>query len=119
MDKNNNTNLLPTGSSGSIDSTKLTSFYDDNENNIREVYNEMVAANWDLNIPNTNPTYLAEFPPTNGTPRHLFVSINPYFHIYLIAKEITTFLLTTTQIQYLCRIPHWDFEWRGYYNATI
>ena len=40
---------------GSIDSTKINFFfYDDNENNIREVYNEMVLQNWDLNIlPNT------------------------------------------------------------------
>ena len=58
---------------------RLTSFYDENENNIREVYNEMVLQNWDLNIlPNTNPTYLAEFPPANNT---LDTSISLLSHI--------------------------------------
>ena len=67
----------PAGSFGSIDSTKINFFfYDDNENNIREVYNEMVLQNWDLNIlPNTNPTYFAEFPPTKQHSRH-----NPYLY---------------------------------------
>ena len=109
----------PAGSAGSIDSTKINFFfYDENENNIREVYNEMVLQNWDLNIlPNTNPTYLAEFPPANNTLDTSISLLAIFPHMHLIGKEITTFCIDNNSDTIpLCRIPHWDFEWQGYYN---
>ena len=97
----------PVGSSGSIDSTKINFFfYDDNENNIREVYNEMVLQNWDLNIlPNTNPTYFAEFPPTNNTLDTSLSLLAIFPHIFNWQRNYYFLKLTITQIQYLSRIP--------------
>ena len=109
----------PAGSAGSTDSTKINFFfYDDNENNIREVYNEMVLQNWDLNIlPNTSPTYFAEFPPSNNTLDTSLSLLAIFPHMHLIGKEITTFCIDNNSDTIpLCRIPHWDFEWQGYYK---
>ena len=68
-------------------------------------------------LPNTSPTYLAEFPPANNT-LDTSVSLLAIFpHMHLIGKEITTFCIDNNSDTIpLCKIPHWDFEWQGYYN---
>ena len=50
LGKNNNTNEATSLELDQLIVQRFFFFYDENENNIREVYNEMVLQNWDLNI---------------------------------------------------------------------
>jgi len=109
----------PQGSGGAIDSTKINFFfYPDGTQNIRQVFNQALLANWMLWIPaNTSPDFTAKYPPGNNILNNDFSILSVFPHMHLIGEEITSYAVgpTNDTIPFE-RITHWDFEWQGYYH---
>lgn len=108
----------PAGSIGQVDSTAIhLFFYDDNIQNIREVFIDRLLENWSLFIPANNITsFNASYPPGNNflTDDFSLLAILP--HMHLIGKEITSYSVNANNDTIpLVKINNWDFEWQQFY----
>ena len=92
-------------------------FYDDNIQNIREVFIDRLLENWNLFIPANNITsFNASYPLGNNflTDDFSLLAILP--HMHLIGKEITSYSVNANHDPIpLVKINNWDFEWQQFY----
>ena len=108
----------PAGSLGQVDSTAIhLYFYDDNAQNIREVFIERLLENWNLFIPANNITsFNASYPPGNNflADDYSLLAILP--HMHLLGKGIESYSVNANSDTIpLIKINNWDFEWQQFY----
>ena len=108
----------PAGSIGQVDSTAIhLFFYDDNAQNVREVFIERLLENWNLFIPANNiSTFNASYPPGNNflADDYSLLAILP--HMHLIGKYIESYSVNANYDTIpLIKINNWDFEWQQFY----
>jgi len=105
----------PEGSYGLIDSSKVAFyFYDDNEQNFRELTTQLIIYANDFVIPpNQIQSMSAQYGPFSSDISLL--SIFP--HMHLIGKSIKSYAVTPQNDTIkLIDIPKWDFEWQDFYR---
>jgi len=105
----------PEGSYGLIDSSKVAFyFYDDNEQNFRELTTQLIIYANDFVIPpNQIQSMSAQYGPFSSDISLL--SIFP--HMHLIGKSIKSYAVTSQNDTIkLIDIPKWDFEWQDFYR---
>ncbi len=108
----------PAGSIGQVDSTAIhLFFYDDNAQNIREVFIERLLENWNLFIPANNiSSFNASYPLGNNflVDDYSLLAILP--HMHLLGKDIESYSVNASYDTIpLVKINNWDFEWQQFY----
>lgn len=108
----------PAGSIGQVDSTAIhLFFYEDNTQNIREVFIERLLENWNLFIPANNiSSFNAAYPLGNNflTDDYSLLAILP--HMHLLGKDIESYSVNSNYDTIpLIKINNWDFEWQQFY----
>ncbi|MCB0395219.1 MAG: T9SS type A sorting domain-containing protein [Flavobacteriales bacterium] len=109
----------PAGTIGEVDQTAVNFFfYPENETGVREVSADAILQNWTLFIPaNTQKDYTAQYPAGTSVIPVDFSVLSVFPHMHLIGDYIDSYAVTgQNDTVPFARIPHWDFEWQGFYN---
>ena len=110
----------PEGTSGELDSTSVNIyFYPEGETGIREVISGPYVQNFLFAFqPNTVETVTGYYPYIPGTTTQEDMSLLSVFpHMHLIGTSAISYAVKPDLDTIpLISVPHWDFEWQGFYT---
>lgn len=108
---------FPMGSAGEVDSTAVNFyFYPDGVNGVREVFAEPIIQDWNFCVPAGQVVDVdVAYPAPSGLAAD-FSLLSVFPHSHLLGKSWKVYALDAIGDTIpLIHIPHWDFDWQGFY----